>query len=235
MAKAQLPKITFKFDKEKDLWNIWDTCNTKRLNYGKNWDNAVTPNILKICKGKKLSACKKDLEKIMGYIHGSNVPAIVANSMSLAWEKIAKEYFRELEKLMGSKFPTKNITAYLTTPNRCPYDPDSNPPSFFVNIFWCIPSILETIGHELMHIQFHKSKYWKICEKELGFQKTHDLKEALTILLNDKLFDLWITPDRGYPNHQELRKYISKEWQKEKDFDKLINNSIKWIKKNGIK
>ncbi len=25
------------------------------------------------------------------------------------------------------------------------------------------------------------------------------------------------------------------KWKKEKDFDVLINNSIKWIKKNGIK
>jgi hypothetical protein len=231
----KIPQVNFVFNKKEDLWNIWDTCNSTKLNYGKNWDNAVSPNILKICKNKKLEGCKKDLEKTMSYIYKSDVPKTIIKSINIAWNEISEEYFKELEKIMKSKFYTQNITAYLTTPNRCPYDPDPIPPSFFINMFWGIPSILETIGHELMHIQFHNSKYWKICEKELGFQKTHDLKEALTVLLNEKLFDLWIMEDKGYPNHQELRKYISAEWKKKKDFDILIDKSIKWIKKNGVK
>jgi hypothetical protein len=136
---------------------------------------------------------------------------------------------------MNSPFYTKKIIANLTTAGRCPYDPDHNPPSFFVNLFWGVPVILEVTGHELMHIQFHNSKYWNLCEKELGFTKTHDLKEALTILLDLEFRDLWIIEDGGYASHKKLREYIAKEWKKEKNFDKLINNSIKWIKKNGIK
>ena len=106
---------------------------------------------------------------------------------------------------------------------------------FFVNFFSNIPHALDTAGHELMHIHIHNTDYWTKTEKEIGYDKTHDLKEALTELLNLEFKDLWIAEDRGYPNHTKLRKYISSQWKKEKDFDKLMENSIKWIKRNGIK
>jgi hypothetical protein len=104
-----------------------------------------------------------------------------------------------------------------------------------VNFFGGISNALHTSGHEIMHIHFHNSKHWEVCEKELGWNKTMDLKEALTVLLNLEFYDLWIIPDGGYPNHVELRRYIAQQWKKEKDFDKLIDSSIRWIKNNGVK
>ena len=229
-----IPKVIFKFDKEKDLENIWETANAKD-SYGQSWKDRVTPNIIKMCKGKKYNDCKVELKKTMSYIHNNPVTDITANLFSKGWEKIEKEYFERLQKMMKSPFYSKKVRAYLTTAGRCPYNPNSVPPSFYVTFFAGIPNILEIAGHELMHLHFHHSKYWKICEKEFGNKKTHDLKEALTVLLNLEFRDLWILEDRGYPNHIELRKFISQQWKKEKNFDKLIDKSIKWIKKNGIK
>jgi hypothetical protein len=84
-----------------------------------------------------------------------------------------------------------------------------------------------------MHL--HNTDWWDKVEKKLGNKKTHDLKEALTELLNLEFKDLWIVDDRSYPNHIQLREFIKKEWMKEKDFDKLTEDCIKWIKKNGVK
>ncbi|MFA5070816.1 MAG: hypothetical protein WC511_00405 [Candidatus Pacearchaeota archaeon] len=229
-----IPKVIFQFSKEDDLWNIWDICNSKG-SYGKSWKDAVTKNMHEICDDKKYEECEKELLESMKDIHKNKLLDKTANLFSQAWEGISQEYFYRLEKIMKSPFYTKKINAHLTTADRCPYDPDHNPPSFFVNFFWGVPSALQTAGHELMHIQFHNSKYWKICEKEIGKEKTFDLKEALTVLLNLEFKDLWIMRDMGYPNHTQLRKYIAREWKKEKDFDSLIDKSIKWIKKNGIK
>jgi hypothetical protein len=229
-----MTNVIFRFDKEKDLKNIWETCNAKS-SYGQSWKGRVTENIFRMCKGKKYKNCRAELKKTMGYIHNNKITDITADLFSRGWKEIEKEYFNRLKKIMKSPFYSKKINAYLTTAGRCPYNPDRRYPYFYVTFFGNIPSILEIAGHELMHLQFHNSKYWAICEKELGNKKTHDLKESLTVLLNMEFRDLWIIEDRGYPNHTELRKFISGQWKKEKDFDKLIDSSIKWIKKNGIK
>ncbi len=86
-----------------------------------------------------------------------------------------------------------------------------------------------------MHIHLHNTYWWKKVEDEIGYDKTHDLKEAFTELLNLEFRDLWIVKEKGYPNHEILRKYISKQWKNKKDFDKLTDNCINWIKRDGIR
>ncbi len=228
-------QVIFKFDKEDDLKNIWDTCNDNENVYGINFKDYVPKNILKICEGKKYGKCKKELEKALNYIYKSKVIEVIVESFNKGWKKIEKEYFERLEKIMKCSFKSKKVVAYLTNSPRCPYYPDTKPPIFHTFFSGNVLTTIQVAGHELMHIQFHNSKYWKICEKELGNKKTYDLKEALTILLNLEFQDLLVLEDEGYLNHAELRKYITKEWKKEKNLDKLISNSIKWIKKNGVK
>ena len=72
-----------------------------------------------------------------------------------------------------------------------------------------------------MHLQFHYY-FEKDLIIKIGREKFGDLKEALTILLNEEFRDLWIVEDKGYEIHQELRKRISEQWKKNKDFDELI-------------
>lgn len=230
-----IPKVTFKFDKEEDMKTIWETCNTKQYSYGTNFKELVTKNIIRICQGKKFGESKNELRKVMKDMYESPIIDIIVNSFNKGWKKIDKEYFKRLEKIMKYSFDFKEIPVYLTNSPRCPYDPDKKHPSFHSHLYSNLFGTLGVAMHELMHIQFHNSKYWKICEKELGNKQTHDLKEALTVLLNLEFKDLMIWEDQGYPTHKELRNFIAKEWKKKKDFDKLINSSIKWIKKNGVK
>ncbi|MDD5012571.1 MAG: hypothetical protein PHQ66_02930 [Candidatus Nanoarchaeia archaeon] len=219
------PKVIFRFDKEKDLWNIWDTCNKDSSWY--DFKNTVHPKLLEICKGKKFSECREELEKQKKRLYDSGFVEIFTQSLQEAWNKINDEYFRRLEKVMKKPIYNKEFIAYITTNIRCPYD--YKEPSFMVSFFRDILSALKTCGHEIMHIQFHNT-YWNEIEKQIGKEKTADLKEALTVLLNLEFKDLWFAEDNGYDVHRELRKFISDKWKKEKDFEVLLEKSVEYLK-----
>jgi hypothetical protein len=62
-------------------------------------------------------------------------------------------------------------------------------------------------------------------ESLLGKQKYNDLKEALTVLLNEECGDLMPEGvyDGGYSQHQKLRKEIVRLWNERKDVHKVWN------------
>ena len=81
-----MTKLTFKFDKERDLYNIWETCNKP----SKFFDHKqfVPPFLLKICEGKKFDECKKKLKKARASMHNSGNIEIFVEAMQKAWNKI---------------------------------------------------------------------------------------------------------------------------------------------------
>lgn len=216
-------KIIFKFDKEKDLWNHWH-----KSNWENSWTNfQVDPKIKEICGGKKLEECKEELENYLSKLYNSEIIKLNLKSAEETWRTIEKEFLKRMDNLMKNKFE-EDIIAYLTSVGICPYDP--NEPSFMFSLFYSLPKILKTCGHEIMHIYFHKF-YWKDIEKKIGEEKTSDLKEALTVLLNIKFRDLWFVEDTGYPAHKELRDFIIEKWKEEKDFEKLLERCVDYLKK----
>jgi hypothetical protein len=215
-------KVLFKFDKEKDLWNHWHKSNWKS-----SWANfKIHPEIKKICEGKEFEECKENLSNLLQKLQNSGIILLNIESLEKYWKIIEKEFFRRMNNLMNRKF-NKNIFAYLTTAGICPYDPDE--PSFMFSLFYSLPRQLQTCGHEIMHLYFHKF-YWEKVEKEIGKEKTEDLKEALSVLLNAEFKDLWFAEDYGYEPHKELRNFIIETWKKEKDFEKLLEKCIKYLK-----
>jgi len=227
-------RVIFKFNIEKDAKNYWE-CANSNLSFGYDFTKAIKPEVYKKLKGKKWNDIRKNMISILkkGYNIDEGKNKRKLKRVESAWKKIEKAYFIRLEKINKKPIYNNKFICYITTIGRCPYYPKEN--SFMINIFDNIDNILLTCAHELMHLQFHHTKYWKQSEKEIGYYRTHDLKEALTILLNLEFKDLLKAKDEAYPNHIELRKFISKTWKKEKDFDILINKSLKWIKENGIK
>ena len=222
-----MPKVIFKFDKEKDLWNHWHKSNWKS-----SWANfKIHPEIKKICEGKKLEECKEELSAHLSKLQESNIVRIEINSLKEYWREIEQEFFKRMDNLMKNNFD-EDIIAYLTTLGVCPYDPDE--PSFMFSLFYSLPHQLQTCGHEIMHLYFHKF-YWKKVESQIGKEKTGDLKEALSILLNLEFRDLWFIEDQGYEPHKELRKFISEKWKEEKDFEKLLEKCINYLKQYQTK
>ena len=220
-----MSKVIFKFDKEKDLFNIWETCNKDSSWY--DHKKNISSTFLEICEGKKFDECKKELEDYRNKMYSSELIGIFVESIQKAWAKINDEFFKRLEKITKNKFKFEKVISYVTTVMRCPYN--SNEPSFMVSFFRDILNVLCTSGHELLHIQFHNT-YWNQIEEQIGKEKTADLKEALTVLLNLEFKDLWFVEDRGYDVHKELREFISEEWKKEKDFDVLMKKCVEYLK-----
>ena len=223
-----MPEVIFKFRKENDLWNLWDTCNNS-VSWGYDFTKKIDPKIIRLCKKKKLKDIKKKLEEYRKDIYSSEKISASVKLFNKEWKKINNRFFIKLREVMKKPICAKLFTGYLTTVGRCPYDFNKKHPSFFINIFNKIPNALRTAAHEIMHIQFHNT-YWKRVEKQIGREKTEDLKEALTILLNLEFKDLGFARDTGYPSHKKLRKFIEKEWKKEPDFNVLIKKCIKHLK-----
>ena len=66
-----------------------------------------------------------------------------------------------------------------------------------------------------------KNNLKSICdiatEKELN-----EIKEIVTVIINDRFYDLIDTLDEGYPEHEELRINAKREWDKNRNFDRFI-------------
>jgi hypothetical protein len=223
------PKVSFTFDKEKDMYNIWETANVTSSWF--DYKKTLHPSFLRICEGKKFEECKVDLENHGKRLYGSGMIEIFAKAIQEAWNNINDEFFKRLEKLMKKPVYIDEFRAYVTTISRCPYDEKSS--WFMVSFFRDILSALKVAGHELMHLQFHHT-YWSEVEKQIGYDKTADLKEALTVLLNVEFKDLWFVEDVGYLKHKNLREFIEKTWKEKKDFDILINECITFLKKDDL-
>jgi len=217
-----MSKVTFKFDREKDLWNHWH-----KSNWTSPWHSFdIALDVKKICEGEKFEDCKEKLSNYLNRIQTSPLIKTEIDALEISWREIEKEFFKRMDRLMKKKFD-RDIIAYLTTLSICPYDPDE--PSFMFSLFYSLPHQLQTCGHEIMHLYFHEF-YWDKIESKIGKEKTGDLKEALTVLLNVEFRDLWFARDYGYKPHKKLREFILDEWKKEKDFEKLLEKCINYLK-----
>jgi hypothetical protein len=163
------------------------------------------------------------LKKEVAIIHDSKLIRYFIEGVEKSWRVIEKEYFKRLEKITGEKILAYDVKVLITTAGRCPYDGDYYK-WFFINYFSSFAQVLATCGHELMLFNFHQF-YWDEVEKQIGKDKTSDLKESLTMLLNIEFNDLWFVGDKGYEPHKELREFIAKEWIKEKFLKNYLINA----------
>jgi len=193
--------------------------------YGYDFTKFISKSIVDLCKGKKYNEIRDKLKNYLKNMHESKIIPEIIQASNNSWKIIEKEYFKKMDKIMKYKLPNVKITAHLTSVGRCPYDYNKKKPNFKFNMFSPIPEIMHTAGHEIMHFYFHYY-YWQNVEKQIGYEKTSDLKEALTVLLNIEFRDLWFVRESGYPNHVNLRKFIQEEWKKKKDIDVLLKKCI---------
>jgi hypothetical protein len=137
------------------------------------------------------------------------------------------EIQEDLEKLMGEKFLSETITAYITALGLGRYHVQGN-------LFYVIYRSPErdrkvritNIYHELMHFLFHWH-YWDQCrEAGLSEQEINNLKESLTVLLNPILEWRGLPPDGGYPVHEELRKQWTVLYGENPNFPTFLEKAI---------
>lgn len=142
------------------------------------------------------------------------------------WNPINDIYFQRLEKILNVKIPENSIySAYITNTGSCPYDASQN---------WFMVTMMDKkvdviVAHEIMHIEFHHAYTYGAIRnknKNITMKQYGDFKESLTVLLNEEMSDILSNPDKGYPEHQDLREQISKLWRENKDFNYILKNVI---------
>lgn len=222
-------KINFKIDMNKDFENYYEAVNTKEHYGKKDWDKGMSKHIKKLIGNKnREEACKSSLFYFQkSYEKYNKYFTLFLKQVEGYWKLIEEEFFKRIEKITSRKFPPDEFTVYLTTIFRCPYDYKEKwfMISFLQHPLFCA----KIIAHELMH--FHFIHYnWESIEKQIGENKTNDLKEALTVLLNLEFRDLFFFEDRGYKGHKRLREFIIKTWKKERNYDKLLNKCVEFLK-----
>ncbi|MBU2104792.1 MAG: hypothetical protein KKF67_03390, partial [Nanoarchaeota archaeon] len=107
----KIPRITIKFDVEKNLYNVWETCNDNNA-YGHDFSKTMPKQIVKLCKNKKFEDCKKELKCRMLSVHSHPLIEPIRKFLDFSWSKISKEYFQRLEKIIGKQFYSKEVIIY---------------------------------------------------------------------------------------------------------------------------
>ena len=220
-----MPSIEFKYDPEKDSWNIlriFTETNSFDVDDANYRFTGLPQELIEALNNAPDIEHKKKL--IDNYterfaLENKNLIDQKIKSFSEDWAEINNDYFGRLEKILNINInPQLIYLAYLTTAGSCPYDAGKQ--FFMVRLK---DEKVDTVSaHEIMHIEFIRT-YGIYC-RDLGLppKQFADLKEALTVLLNEEMSDLFSRPDYGYKEHQELRGQILTIWRKNKDIKNLI-------------
>lgn len=209
-------KIIFAYNKEKDIWCL--------ENYGKSSmnSNINTKSYIKLIESFGEKYTRENIEQFIDIFLSENKISISEKitSFQTDWNTIDSEYHKKAETVFGVLLD-ENITAFLTVNNRCPYNIPSN--NFFV--FLATNSPNKTVMHELWH--FYTWKKFGIDEEKVGKEKYNEVKESLTVLLNEIYSDLLDgVEDVGYPQHREMREEILQMWRGGSKIDKIWNHFI---------
>ncbi len=228
-----MSKVSFYYDFKKDAWS-WVLIARDRNLWGLDWrkqvifipDHLLTQVIKKDKRTAEalvykylLSHPKKKLRQLFIKVEAQDVEK--------SWRKIEKTFFKRLEEITQEPIFIDNFKCYFTSGFMCPYNEKDK--WFMVSMWHSLPSQTTTICHELFHFQF-LHYYKRYCRQFLSKEKTEDLKEALTFLLNTDFDDLLLCEDIGYPSHQHLRSKLRKIWEQDKNFKKFLDKAIKIVK-----
>jgi hypothetical protein len=219
--------VLFKFDVEVAVEAIINIYNNP-IAYGSDALKYFEPEVLKILKENKYP--KPLLKTYMLELYEADIKTPLIIFYSQLWRSVEEEYINRMENITKRGFNRKIITCYLITATRCKYNPNDR--SFTLSLFVNPLAAIRNIGHEVFHLHFHEHFFDNIVNL-IGRENTHMLKEALTVLLNVEFKDLWFIEDKGYDSHKELREFIVKQWNEDKDFEKLLNSCIKFILVKG--
>lgn len=232
-----MPKVTFKYDLQKDAWSWVLIAKDKNL-WGLDWrentaqiSDELMEKIQKTSYGRAEKLVQEAIMKDPNKNLKTKVMRLEMQALEKSWRIVEKKYFNVLEKITKKPILTDKFTCYYTTGMMCPYMEKEN--WFMASMWHSIPNSITTICHEIMHLQF-LHYYRKFMKKSgLSEEKIQVFKEALTFLLNDIEFErIILCEDNGYPEHKELRNKLQKIWSKEKDFDKLVEGGMKEISKS---
>jgi hypothetical protein len=217
--------VSFSFDKQRELRNVWRTVNSPSRMF--DFSKFVKPEVAKLVSGKSFENSGRALETYNQEVYRSYLFQIFPRLLDDAWSCIEENFISRLEHITGKKFLRESILGLVTTSSRCPYNPGES--WFMVSFLNSIPGCMLTAGHELLHMHIH-DYFFDYLIANLGEERAHDLKEAITtVLLNAEFRDLWIIEDKGYEKHSKLRQFIHEQWLKERNFSMLLKKCVQLL------
>ncbi len=223
--------VKFVIDKDLDIKNHFIALDAYKINKERGISQIKeegSENLLKLNSNKEIQA---EIEKtIEPYYRQQEKLLSLADDINKEWIKIEKDVIHKLETIHKFPFSFTSIKGVLSSANRFGYD--SNGGWFATNMRQNKYICIDVATHELMHFMFHKY-YDQICkEKGLSKNQMWDIKESFTVLLNIEFNQFRFQSDnsKGSPLHMALREIIKKSWEKNHDFDKALEEAIKYIK-----
>ena len=224
------PHVEFIINQRLDIENhLIGMCSYRdKLHSRTKRKNERYEKLLKLSPKERINFIKKELSSFYSFKNKSKLEEIT-NDIQKHWNKTEKEFFRRIKEVFGKPFPYNSIRGVLSTGNRFGYNFKNK--WFAVDIYSNKFLAVDIAMHELFHFVFHYY-FWKECEKyRLNWKQIWNIKEATTVLLNSDFSDLRLKPDNGYLEHKEIRNYILKGWKKNKDFNKVLEKTCKFVKK----
>lgn len=220
-----MPKINIVINIKKDVWNWWDACN--KVSYGVDWKERIHKSLRDKIVGKSqkeafnfLVPHLKDLYKKIKI----NKKLVEAKNI---FQKKERTIFSRMEKVTDRKIYRTDFNIYLTTFPRAPYDFKKG--YIWLPIIWSKETYIRTFVHELLHFQTYA--YWqRMGLRKLKKEEFEDVKEALTVILNEEFIDIMEWKDGGYEKHKSLRREILKQWRRDKNFDRLVKFGVTYLK-----
>ncbi|MBU4360694.1 hypothetical protein KKA66_02485 [Patescibacteria group bacterium] len=211
-------KLTFKYNLNKDVQNFFIA--SKSLGH----NNQPSKRQLLYIKNFGEELTEENLKKfINAFIKKNNINVNEKiKEFQISWNKVNDEFFKRVKNIFKINLPCEKINAYLTVNDRCGYSIIDN--LFFVSVGTNQPKRI--VMHELFHFYTWYALGKELKDRNIGKQKYYDIKESLTIILNLEFGDLMECEDKGYIEHQELRKKIKEYWLKYKDIKKVVEKIL---------
>ncbi|NCD00718.1 hypothetical protein EOL94_01350 [bacterium] len=220
-------KIKIKLDLEKDAWNWWEACN--KTSNGVNWKTRINKQLQEEIVGKTQEEAFNFLIPYLEKYYSDKNVDVYIKKIENYFNSVENEIFSRMKKITNRDICSENFTLFLTSFPRFPYDYNNS-------YIWISDrkdkyNQLSIFIHELLHFQYFEYFGEKIWD-ELGRDAHAEIREAMTVILNDEFYDITNIEDEGYEIHRSLRLDLLKIWRSSKNMDVFIDNIIDFYRNN---
>ena len=218
---------TLKYKLERDIWNWY---------YGVNYSNQAeqldfTDDKAMAQRIKGISSLKEATPILEPFLQAKikNPDSQLNQFIQIAKTELAKKFqagCAAIENMTEKPLAATNFTFYVTSFPRMVVFYDEGIIFLYSKIdndLWGMP--MDGILHELQHFQV--DKYWRQNPAsrvaKLSEAQYFELKESLTVILDEELKPIITLPDCSYPEFKELREALHTHWKKYHNFEQLVD------------
>ena len=210
-------QITFTYDLHKDVENIVRAAQSVNNPAPTRLWRAITAQC-----GEQPTT-----EEIAAFIRAQDAKESVdwralCSDMQAQWDRAEVTFVERAQRIFGIALP-HTVTAYITHDQRCTYAIAQH--YFFVSA--TASSVRLIVMHELFHFYTWYAYGRDATARGLSKSTYNNIKEALTVLLNEEFADLLDGAiDRGYPQHAALRAHILTAWRATRSLQRVIDVAV---------